>query len=142
MKKITHAQYMQSPYWKSFSKKILDDENVECYICHRKKWSVYKKATKKHKIGDKKRLIVLTLHHINYDNLGTGKDNVIPICRRCHQLAHDIEKASHDNEVWVEVYKKLLEISKWEYTKPNFYEVPDDFQLSKSKDKTNKEENN
>jgi hypothetical protein len=135
MKKITHSQYIKSPYWIKFSKKILNDPNVECAMCHRKKWAIYQKATKKHKAGDKKRLIVLNLHHINYNDLGTGNDHVIPLCRRCHQLAHDLEKAGRAESFWKEVYNKLIEISNWEYVQAEYYEVPDDFVLSQSKDK-------
>lgn len=136
---ITHAEYIKSPYWKRFSKKILDDPEVECTMCHRKKWSIYKRATKKHKVGDKKRLIVLNLHHTDYDNLGVGEDHVIPLCRRCHQLAHDIERAARTDEMWQPLYEELKENSAWDYEQAEVYEVPDDFVLSqkrKSKDKS------
>lgn len=133
MKKITHKQYVSSPYWVKFSKKILNDPDVECAMCHRKKWAIYKVNTKKHKAGDKKRLIVLNLHHIDYENLGIGNDHVIPLCRRCHQLSHDIERAGRDDSFWKDIYSKLLEISNWKYTQAEFFEVQDDFILSEKK---------
>lgn len=136
MKIINHAQYIKSPYWVKFSKKLLDNPDVECAMCHRKKWSIYKVNTKKHKAGDKKRLIVLNLHHTDYQELGLGKDHVIPLCRRCHQLAHDIERASRSECFWFEVYEKLVDISCWEYSQAECFEVQDDFVLSVRKDKT------
>jgi len=130
MKIITHAQYIKSPYWIKFSKKTLNDPDVECAMCHRKKWSIYKVNTKKHKPGDKKRLIVLNLHHTDYNDLGIGKDHVIPLCRRCHQLSHDIERAARLDDIWSSVYFKLLEISNWKYEQSENIEVPDDFIIS------------
>lgn len=138
MKEITHAEYIKSPYWRKFSKSILDDPEVCCAICKRPKWSIYQKKTKKHKAGDKKRLIVLNLHHVNYENLGVGEDNVIPICRRCHILAHDLERAAKQSpETFGEVYEHLKENTEWDFDPTEKYIVPDDFVLSaprKSKD--------
>jgi len=133
--KITHKEYVKSPYWRKFSKKILDDENVECEMCHRKKWSIYKKNTKKHKKGDKKRLIVLNLHHTDYENLGVGEDHVIPLCRRCHNLSHDIEKAGRIDTLWEKIYDFLINNSNWDYKKTESFEVPDTFILSKKREK-------
>jgi len=132
---ITHKEYVTSPYWRKFSKKMLDDENVECAMCKRKKWSIYKVNTKKHKKGDKKRLIVLNLHHVNYKNLGIGEDDVLPLCRRCHSLSHDIERAGKSVPFWLLVYKTLLDKSGWRFEPTDKYEVPDDFVLSKKRGK-------
>lgn len=133
MIQITHAQYIKSPYWNKFSKKILDCADVECAMCGRKKWSIYKVNTKKHKVGDKKRLIVLNLHHTSYKELGTGNDHVIPLCRRCHQLAHEIERAARTDAFWSSIYTKMLEETNWDYESAECYEVPDDFVLSKAR---------
>jgi hypothetical protein len=133
MKQITHKQYVSSPYWVKFSKKILNDPNIECAMCHRKKWSIYKVNTKKHKSGHKKRLIILNLHHVDYEGLGLGKDHVIPLCRRCHQLSHDLERAGRLEPFWKDVYNKLLEVSNWKYIQAEYFEVPDDFKLSTKK---------
>ncbi len=132
---ITHKEYVKSPYWRNFSKKILDNPEVECEMCHRKKWSIYKRNTKKHKKGDKKRLIVLNLHHIDYKNLGVGEDNVIPLCRRCHSLSHDVERAGRADTFWGKVYDFLRNNSNWNYTSTEVFEVPDEFILSKQREK-------
>jgi len=132
---IKHSEYIKSPYWKKFSKKLLDDPDVECAMCKRPKWSIYKINTKKHKKGVKKRLIVLNLHHINYENLGVGEDNVLALCRRCHSLSHDIERAGRVEKFWKTVYHSLLENSSWEFTPTEMYEVPDGFVLSKTRKK-------
>lgn len=139
---ITHKEYVASPYWKRFSKKLLDDPDVCCAMCKRPKWAIYKINTKKHKKGDKRRLIVLNLHHINYEELGQEKDHVLALCRRCHMLAHDIERAGRTESFWSTVYLSLINNSDWEFTPCEIYEVPDDFILSKkrkSKDKIRSE---
>lgn len=135
MKTITHKEYVKSPYWRKFSKKVLDDPEVECEMCHRKKWSIYKRNTKKNKVGDKKRLIVLNLHHISYEDLGLGIDHVIALCRRCHLLSHDIERAGRIETLWGKVYDFLVNNSSWDFTSTEIYEVPDDFVLSKKREK-------
>jgi len=133
-KTITHKEYIKSPYWKRFSKKILDDPEVECAMCHRKKWSIYKRNTKKRKKGDKKRLIVLNLHHVDYEDLGEGRDHVIALCRRCHMLSHDLERAGQVEQLWAKVYDFLVKNSNWEFEHGDFYEVPVDFILSKKRE--------
>lgn len=134
-KQIKHSEYVKSPYWKKFSKEVLDDPEVECEMCHRKKWSIYKVNTKKHKKGDKRRLIVLNLHHTDYDDLGVGNDHVIALCRRCHMLSHDLERAGRLEVFWGLVYNTLLDNSSWEFKPAEWYEVPDDFKLSKPREK-------
>jgi hypothetical protein len=139
MKKINHKEYISSPYWRRFSKKILDDPEVECEMCHRKKWSIYKRNTKKHKTGDKKRLIVLNLHHTDYENLGVGEDHVIPLCRRCHSLSHDIERAGSIDTLWGIVYDFLINNSSWDYKQAGLYQVPDELVLSQKREKKDEE---
>ena len=134
-KYITHKEYIASPYWKRFSKKLLDDPDVECAMCHRKKWAFYRKNVGKKKVGDKRRLIVLNLHHVDYDNLGVGDDHVLTLCRRCHLLSHDIEKASRSGSFWKDVYESLLHHSTWQYEKAEKFEVPDNFILPKKRKK-------
>ena len=130
---ITHKEYISSPYWKRYSKKMLDDPEVCCAMCNRPKWATYKVNTKKHKKGDKRRLIVLNLHHVNYENLGEGKDNVLALCRRCHMLSHDIERAGKNGSFWSTVYQSLLDNSGWEFSPCDGFIVPDDFILSKKR---------
>lgn len=132
--KITHKEYIKSPYWGRFSRKILDDPEVECAMCHRKKWAIYKKNTKKNKKGDKKRLIVLNLHHTDYKSLGEGTDHVISLCRRCHMLSHDLERAGRADKIWGRVYDFLIDVSNWDFEPTELYEVPDDFILSKKRE--------
>lgn len=138
MKKISWKEYISSPYWKRYSKKILDDMDVACAICGKKKWSLYKKKTKKHKAGDKKRNVVLTLHHRSYDNLGIEQDDVIPICRGEHNLIHDIERMTNKSKVFKFVYDYIEEHTAWGYTKAESMLVPDDFVLKKTRVKKDK----
>ena len=140
-KQITHKEYVKSPYWRRFSKKLLDDPDVKCEMCKRPKWAIYKKNTKKKSKGDKRRLIVLNLHHTDYLELGLGHDHVIPLCRRCHTLSHDIERAGRIDTLWGKIYDFLINNSDWDYSKAEVFEVPDDFVLSvPRKDKINGKE--
>jgi len=132
---ITHKEYVKSPYWGRFSKKILNDPEVKCEMCLRPKWAIYKKNTKKNKKGDKKRLIVLNLHHTDYEDLGKGHDHVIPLCRRCHMLSHDLQRAGRLEMIWGKVYDFLVANSNWEFEPTELYEVSDDFILSKKRKK-------
>ncbi len=132
MKEITHKEYLRSPYWITFSRKKLNEIDVCCSMCGRPKWTHYQINTRKNKKGDRRRIIVLNLHHVNYDNLGKGNDNVIALCRRCHLLAHDIERAARTEDFWAKVYLTLLESSNWEFERgeqKGLYIVEDDFKL-------------
>lgn len=136
LKSITWKEYISSPYWKRFSKKRLDDMDIECAICGKKKWSLYKKKTKKHKAGDKKRNVVLTLHHRNYKNLAVGEDDVIPICRGEHNLIHDIERMQNKHPVFKFIYNYICKHTAWGYEKAEEMLVPDDFVLKKTRVKS------
>lgn len=133
MKSITWKDYISSPYWKRFSKKTLDDVDICCAICGKVKWSIYKKKTKKHKAGDKKRNVVLTLHHRSYKNLGVGEDDVIPICRSTHNFIHDLERMRTKHPAIQEAYDIVCEKTPWGYEKAESMEVPDDFVLKKTR---------
>lgn len=133
MKVISWKDYMESPYWKRFSKKILDDPEVKCALCGKEKWSIYKVKTKKHKSGDKKRNVVLTLHHRDYFNLGVEEDNVIPLCRGEHNLIHDIERMTQKHPVFAFIYDYICTHTAWGYEKAESMEVPDDFVLKKTR---------
>ncbi len=133
MKEILWKDYIESPYWRRFSKSVLDDKDVCCALCGRPKWAVYKRKTGKHNVGDKRRLIVLTLHHRDYLNLGVGEDNVIPICRGEHTLIHDIERMGSKSDMWKNTYKYICANSSWEYIPSDTLYVPDDFVLKKKR---------
>lgn len=135
MKKISWYEYISSPYWRRFSKSVLDDIDVECAITKKKKWSIYKKKTKKHKPGDKKRNLVLVLHHKNYHNLGVGEDDVIPLTRGIHNLIHDIEKMVNQHPVFKFIYEYICKHTAWDYEKATEIWVPDDFILKQTRKK-------
>jgi hypothetical protein len=125
MKEISWADYISSPYWKRFSKKILDDMDVKCAITGKVKWSIYKKKTKKHKAGDKKRNVVLTLHHRTYTNLG-------------HNFIHDLERMCSKHPAIQEAYDIICKKTPWRYEKAETMMVPDDFVLKKTRVKKTK----
>ena len=116
---ISLKAYYKSKHWRKFRSTLLDDINVECEICHRKKWSIYKRNTKKHKKGDKKRLITLSVHHKTYKNLGhENREDVLVLCRFCHDLSHSLERASiMSPDPYLKIYNLLKKLTKWNYEK-------------------------
>lgn len=144
MKRISHADYMRSKHWRKISKEILDDPEVECAICKKKRWSVYKVKTKKNKPGDKRRLLKLQCHHVRYDHMGQPeleKKDILPLCHTDHEIMHTIHNLSKKYKVWELVYELLLKLTAWRYeeNESKEYMVPDDFEFPKpQKSKNNK----
>lgn len=132
-KSISWEEYISSSYWKKFSKDKLSDIDVKCVICGRPKFTTYKVNSGKHKKGDKRKLLTLTLHHKDYNNLGVGEDNVIPLCRAEHSLIHDIERLAQSQPFWKKVYDMICEETEWGYEKAENLEVPLDFKEKKSR---------
>ena len=118
-KKTSLKNYYKSSHWRKFRDKLLNDIDVECEICHRKKWAIYKRATKKHKKGDKRRLIVLTVHHKTYKNLGhETREDVLVLCRNCHEIGHSLERSQHHSpEPFKKMYEYYKKLTKWDYEK-------------------------
>lgn len=144
MKKITHQLYMKSSWWKKVSKSLLDDPEVTCAICGRKRWGIWKKGSvkKKKKAGDKKRLLMMQCHHIKYDNMGTEKekDDILVLCTQCHDVSHIMQKKAKTSSSWKIIYKLLCKITPWEYEEnvSKEYLVPDDFVEPKERKKKSK----
>ena len=134
-KPITWKNYISSSYWKGFSKKKLSDPDIACVICGRKKFTQYKVNSGKHKKGDLRRVLTLTLHHCNYDSLGVGMDNVIPLCRAEHMLIHDIERLSQKQPFWKKIYDIICAETAWAYEKAENLEVPSDFKEKQTRKK-------
>jgi len=93
-------EYYKSPYWKGFVKKILEPDDTECEICGCKRWKFDKK-------GNKKVNRIFNIHHKHYRNLNhERRDNVMVLCRRCHNLFHDILRIASDYQA----IKELKEV--------------------------------
>jgi len=85
-------EYYHSAVWKSFTKKLLEPNDTACELCGCKRWKFNRK-------GDKKVNRIFTIHHLNYRHLGKEqRSDVMILCRRCHNLCHDILKISSDTE--------------------------------------------
>jgi hypothetical protein len=140
-KPITHKIYMKSSWWKKVSKSLLDDPDVVCAICKRKRWSTWKKGSvkKKKKAGDKKRLLMMQCHHVKYDQMGTDKEteDIIVLCVQCHETAHIMQKKAKTTPAWDTLYKLLCKITAWKYEEnvKKEYLVPVDFVEPKERKK-------
>lgn len=76
----TYAEYLTSPHWQNFRTCLLKRENVPemCWGCRMPVWAVSLVYGQQ-----------LNVHHIKYDRLGREEFNdVVVLCRRCHQLEH------------------------------------------------------
>jgi hypothetical protein len=129
---------MRSKHWRKLSKEILDDIDVECGICHKRKWSIYKVKTSKNKPGDKRKLLKLQCHHVRYTHMGQReleKLDILPLCHTDHEILHTIHNLSKKYPVWKIVYELLLKMTSWRYEEnvEKEYWVPDDFKFPKPK---------
>jgi 5-methylcytosine-specific restriction endonuclease McrA len=89
-------EYETSAYWRAKSRKLLDDKNCECAICHRKRWKPYIR-----KPGKYKRMIRFSVHHIRYDNVPNEKpEDLMTLCYICHSYCHDILRLRNISEMW------------------------------------------
>ena len=85
-------EYYKSKYWKAFIKELLKPDDVICDICGCKRWKFDRKGTRK--INR-----VFNIHHKHYNHLNKEtRNDVMILCRRCHQMCHDILKISSDTE--------------------------------------------
>ncbi len=81
-----HKDYYKTIWWKKFVKQILEPDDTVCEICGCRRWRHDRK-------GNKKINRVFNIHHKNYNHLfHETKDDVQVLCRRCHQMLHDILK--------------------------------------------------
>ena len=111
--------YYSSSHWKKFRLNLTDSTDCSCEICGRPRWAYYKVNTKKHKKGDRKRLLVMTVHHKTYETLGKEKlKDVMVLCRMCHEFAHTLQRLSvMAPDVYLNQYDKFKIDTDWDYTK-------------------------
>jgi hypothetical protein len=106
-------EYEASPWWKKKSQEILDNKDVVCEICSRRRWEWMprKKKWKKRRFS---------LHHSDYSNCPNELPSELhPLCSLCHSTAHDILRYQNIGTM----FKRMAEVVK-EYF---FYEGIDSF---------------
>lgn len=99
----TIQEYERSPWWKKKSSDILNDKEVKCYVCGRRRWKWLVKAKRW------KRMLGFSSHHVRYTNVPYEKEeDVIPVCVCCHRLFHDLLRLESLGGPYIE----LAEIAK------------------------------
>lgn len=94
--------YEKSSAWAQKSKKLLDDKDVVCSICKRKRWTWMPRKKKWKRIR-------FVSHHVRYTNLPHEKDeDIMCICWQCHDLFHLLLRL----ESWGGVFAELANITK------------------------------
>lgn len=100
--------YEQSKYWAAKSKALLDNKEVTCAVCGRKRWQFLPRAKRWKKIR-------FCSHHISYLDVPNEKQEQIMLCCwQCHDLFHLILRL----EKWGGVFAEMAAIAK----KVFFYE--------------------
>ena len=115
MKGMKWKDYMKTKHWISF-RKTLDTDDAYCQICGKKKWEFYKTGVRKGK-RKKKPTCQFQVHHLHYNNLGCeNREDVLLLCRTCHNISHEIEMASRTRGgVFSIMYDLLLNSTLWKY---------------------------
>lgn len=76
MTKTQHAQYLQSPHWKSTRLEAIENADNKCEQCQIPRWLA--------KIAYDQDLNV---HHLSYANKGREEpEDLQALCRRCHEI--------------------------------------------------------
>jgi len=84
--------YYKSPIWKHFIKALLENDDTVCELCGCKRWKKLRNNTRK--INR-----VFNIHHKHYNSVGNEKrEDVLILCRRCHNLFHDILRINSNYE--------------------------------------------
>lgn len=95
-------EYEKSPIWARKSKELLDNKDMVCPICGRRRWSWMPRKKKWKRIR-------FVSHHVRYTNLPHEKEgDIMCICHQCHDLFHLLLRL----ESWGGVFEKLAEIAK------------------------------
>lgn len=70
----TYKQYLASEHWRAVKNLYRQSDVLKvCFVCGNKQYE---------------------LHHKSYENLGREQlCDLVPLCRKCHQLTHDAQKA-------------------------------------------------
>ncbi len=114
---MTLTKYYKTTWWVKLRNSLLNDFECKCSICGRRRWALYKRKTKKHKVGDRKKLLRFNIHHKHYDTIGKeNRDDLLTLCFFCHDLMHNIERASRLNKnVYGMIYEMMKENTDWSF---------------------------
>ena len=106
---FTIQEYEKSPYWRNKSKGILDRKDIECEMCHRKRWKWLPRARKW------KRILRFGIHHISYQNVPNEKEeDLMILCYVCHKYSHDLLRLRHISEMFGRLAKIVEEYFKYD----------------------------
>ena len=92
-------EYERSPYWAAKSKALLDNKDLVCPICSRKRWKFLPRAKRWKKIR-------FISHHVRYSNVpNEEKSDIMTICWQCHDLFHLLLRLEKLGGVFAELGK-------------------------------------
>lgn len=93
MTKTEYLAYLKSPRWQQMRRTLARSASAQCFCCERiprSGWS-------------------LDLHHLTYERLGNElPTDVVPLCRSCHDIVHEMQKPNEPPEVTIYRLREIL----------------------------------
>lgn len=80
-------QFYQTKEWTELRQEVLIDHYYECAECLKK--GNYTRADCVHHVNEVRKRPDLALSKHYTDKDGTKKENLVPLCNKCHNLVHD-----------------------------------------------------
>jgi len=106
-------EYESSNIWKNKSKKLLDNKECECAICHKKRW-LWQPRKKTWK-----RILRFSVHHITYKDVPNEKpEQLLILCYTCHETAHLILRLETRGGMWAELAEVIKRYFKYDKELP------------------------
>ena len=91
-------RFYKTPEWIQLKNKVLMDNHFECRICKGKglitRYDISEDGTRRrlstvHHVNEVRQHPELALERYYYDSHGERHDNLIPICKSCHNAVHN-----------------------------------------------------
>ena len=108
--RTTPTGYLKSEHWKQMGLKFWREDEV-CEFCGVKHYRFKKDGTR---VANR----VFVWHHIRYTHLyAEPREDLMRLCKKCHDMCHWIIKAQYETEVFEELKKIVLTKFEYEPTK-------------------------
>ena len=94
-------EYYKTKHWTKLSKKLLEDKEVTCALCGRKRYNKYVRKE------GYKRVLKFAIHHLRYDNIYHEEEHpedILILCCNCHNLAHDLFRCKNISPMYAELW--------------------------------------
>jgi len=105
--------YYKTPWWKSFRLNLTNKKDCSCEICGKPRWIPYKNNPSKYKTP-----LRIEVHHMEYNLFKENRNEVMTLCRSCHQLLHSLEMMARTRKgIFAKLYSIVLDETPWKFKK-------------------------